>query len=496
MNVWITAYLEVFIDLAVCTANQMDRVGSTASQRCLPLPPVEHGTYVCSDVNFKHQCQLKCLPNYMIPITQNEQKGASRARMKLSDRGKYTCEDQAGGKVWNPLLLFDCVEAKYPTDVTLYYAMTITEPKRHCEEFAHDVNNSLSKINDNVTSFAACAAVKCRTSFELMCDGKYKLLFDFELMMDLNEDLEYSDINKYTYKVLQQSLSTHFSINIHNNTVVNCPEGTLIQKDLTCRGCSKGYFLDGLDMFCKECPPGFYQDEDLQHYCKPCPPGAPKDLTGLKSIAECFHVDSFVTRTSLLTILAVIFSIVLVAAVLLVYRSQVLLEPDGKTREYYPEPIRQKMETYLGRETVIPEVGTEARKISVMSTGGGDHKDSSVKEDGTPSTVSDSVQHKYQTEDRGRNARMSVAGLAAARLSGTYDPRSRKSIKGKDKLKQEQRKHSEVPPGKYRASVNSKGRYSIDDKHGQRSSSFDRDSNLSLVQRKSINSYRVTGPKD
>ena len=53
---------------------------------------------------------------------------------------------------------------------------------------------------------------------------------------------------------------------------VNCPPGT---------------YSDSKASTCKDCNPGFYQDEEGKTECQPCPKNSSSVIAGSKSIADC-----------------------------------------------------------------------------------------------------------------------------------------------------------------------------------------------------------------
>lgn len=53
---------------------------------------------------------------------------------------------------------------------------------------------------------------------------------------------------------------------------VNCPPGT---------------YSDSKTNTCKDCIPGFYQDEEGKTECQPCPKNSSNVITGSKSNADC-----------------------------------------------------------------------------------------------------------------------------------------------------------------------------------------------------------------
>ncbi|KAH9515061.1 hypothetical protein Btru_019071, partial [Bulinus truncatus] len=98
-------------------------------------------------------------------------------------------------------------------------------------------------------------------------------------------------------------------------------------------------------------------------------------------------------------------------------RSQVTLEPDGKVREFYPEPIRYKIEMLLGKETIIPEVGSEALKTSIETSGDGDQR--SLKEEAHDQILSIRVKDECEHGELRAGEPVAVSAVFASVGVGT-----------------------------------------------------------------------------
>ena len=51
--------------------------------------------------------------------------------------------------------------------------------------------------------------------------------------------------------------------------------------------CPPGTHSDSKTNACKDCTPGFYQDEEGKTGCQPCPKNTSSVITGSKSIGDC-----------------------------------------------------------------------------------------------------------------------------------------------------------------------------------------------------------------
>ncbi|KAK3780061.1 hypothetical protein RRG08_061828 [Elysia crispata] len=291
---------------ALCAVSHAQRfqngkvIGFSEGRYCDPLRKPQNGRYVCHISNGQEKCKLKCKSGYIVPITYTSQD----VLMDVTLRGLYVCEGVVGGVIWSPSLFFDCVEFFMECLGTLH----------------GDIEVSIPYTKENSVNFS-------------------------EFRESVDNSLGTKDINS----VLRRPGQTSPTRVTMTGFFTDCPKGTRLESDFTCRGCSKGHYLNLSRSECAPCPAGTYQDEPLQATCKRCPGGGSKDEEGLMKITHCSDSRNWRKHTSLKTLIQALSSIVLVGTFAIHFRGTV-------KNEVRPEPTDQyDIETESDEDSIIQE---------------------------------------------------------------------------------------------------------------------------------------------
>lgn len=337
----VTSFAPVLI-IALCTACQAQQfrsgkiIGVSEGRTCEPLQNPKHGDYVCQSKNGRDRCKLLCHAGYVVPITYTP----LDVLMDVNLRGIYVCKEVPGGVTWVPSLLFDCVELRKPTSLMLHYGVDFQDPCTSTTNLDNIRSGLLPKLRANpILSTAQRYKMTFSVDIFLECVGK--VVGDIELSVPFTEDNadNFPDFRISLDKEMTTNVA-HGALKLSGQSKVNksgfftdCPRGTRLESDMTCRGCSKGYFLDLSRAECAPCPAGTYQDEALRASCKTCPGSASKLRDGLMDRKQCYHLGIFRKHTSIKTLTWALSCIVIVGSVIIYFRGTVTKEITPETAE-------------------------------------------------------------------------------------------------------------------------------------------------------------------
>ncbi|KAK3780060.1 hypothetical protein RRG08_061828 [Elysia crispata] len=348
---------------ALCAVSHAQRfqngkvIGFSEGRYCDPLRKPQNGRYVCHISNGQEKCKLKCKSGYIVPITYTSQD----VLMDVTLRGLYVCEGVVGGVIWSPSLFFDCVEKKEPKNLSLHAGVNFTLPcNKHTnlKNIQRDVVTKLRTRSHLINKTCPLHDVACSIEFFMECLGT--------LHGDIEVSIPYTKENSVNFSEFRESVDNSLGTKDINSVLrrpgqtsptrvtmtgffTDCPKGTRLESDFTCRGCSKGHYLNLSRSECAPCPAGTYQDEPLQATCKRCPGGGSKDEEGLMKITHCSDSRNWRKHTSLKTLIQALSSIVLVGTFAIHFRGTV-------KNEVRPEPTDQyDIETESDEDSIIQE---------------------------------------------------------------------------------------------------------------------------------------------